>query len=502
MTTTVVTLYRGFIQACFPPDRAVIPAGTTLLLPERVKMSTATRSEKEKDEHEEQQQQQQERRDDATDDATDEDDPLAGLTESGRLALLIRFGAAGSKGGMCAAMSHGHSFQSSIFRLPAKCAACHELVWGPFKRGCTCLTCSMTVHRSCTGVATMPQCPTKNVFDAFCRSELRLPPVSARPATTSAGGAAAAGSTSAAAASTGAGGYQKGAIPAGATSRTGEESGESSGAGTSTAAAAAAGAAAGGDLEEWAKVDGTSGHSNSAVTVEAQNPPASASCAIQDLGSSFSWSPLGLGERKRPVSESTGERQQQQERVGDRDAEMETASGVDDDAALLSAPGITAPEKDEDSGTVPNTAATADLGTSAVAVAASTTGDSNGNTMGIRGVTKMSVAGGVVGAFFGGPVGAVVGLKLGLVLGAGRSVQQGLWQRIEKNRREAGAEGIGLPNSVDGASAVAVAVGVDEEEAARKPRDVWARIAQQIEGEQQPVIWYVLKLLLDGGGVS
>lgn len=452
-------------------------------------MSTAARSEKEKDE----QQQQEERRDHAT---TDGDDPLAGLTESDRLALLVRFGAAGSKGGMCAAMSHGHSFQSSIFRLPAKCSACHELVWGPFKRGCTCLTCSVTVHRSCTGVTTMPQCPTKNVFDAFCRSELHLPPLLARSATTSAGSATA-GSTSAA--STGAGGCHEGAVTAGATPPTEKDRGEFDGVGTSTEAAATAGAAVGGDLEEWAKVDGTSGHSMSAAAVEAEHPPASASCAIQDLGSSFSWSPLGLGERKRPVSESTSE-QQQQKQVGD--VEMETGSGGDDDAAILSAPGVTAQEKDEGSGAVPNTAATAGHGAAAGAVAASTTGNNNGNTMGIGGVTKMSVAGGVVGAFFGGPVGAVVGLKLGLVLGAGRSVQQGLWQRIEKNRREAGAEGIGLPKGVDGAAAVAAAVGMAEEEATRKPRDIWARIAQQIEGEQQPVIWYVLRLLLNVGDVQ
>lgn len=410
-------------------------------------------------------------------------DPLEGLIESERLALLIRFGAAGSKGGMCAAMSHGHSFQSSIFRLPAKCAGCHELVWGPFTRGCTCLACSVTVHRSCTGVATMPRCPTKHVFDAFCRSELGLPPLPASPAA-SAGAATGSPSSSAAGSS-----EEDGAKAAGET-LSAETTGGSGGVLEESATA-------GGDLEEWAKVEEASGHSIPPPAADAvvpsphqqhQQPPASASCAVQDLGSSFSWSPLGLGERKRPISEDTTE--------GRGLANTSREAG---DAAGSSSPRTTAPESQEASGTTPAAAATADLAVTAASAAASPATRSN---VGIRGVTKMSVAGGVVGALFGGPVGAVVGLKLGAVLGAGRSVQQGLWQRIEKNRREAGADGIGLPKDADAAATVPAAANLAEEEAARRPRDLWARIAQQVEGEQQPAIWYVLFLPILGVNIS
>lgn len=402
-------------------------------------------------------------------------DPLDDLTESERLALLIRFGAAGSKGGICAAMSHGHSFQSSIFRLPAKCSGCQELVWGPFTRGCTCLTCSVTVHRSCTGVATMPRCPTKDVFDAFCRSELGLPSLPAAPTTTSAG--AATGSTSPSAA---------GGSKDGAKSSREALSAEVGGGGEVLGESATAA----GDLEEWAKVDGASGHSTSPAAAAAaavpsphqhqEHPPPSASCAVEDLRSSFSWSPLGLGDRKRPISEDASEGR-----------ELARAGGEAGDAGSSLLRATTAlPERGQKaSDTVPGTATTADLDVAASAAASSTAR----NNVGIRGVTKMSVAGGVVGAFFGGPVGAVVGLKLGAVLGAGRSVQQGLWQRIEKSRREAGAEGIGMPKDSGAAAAVPIAASVAEEEAAaRNPRDIWARIAQQVEGEQQPAIWYVV----------
>jgi len=376
---------------------------------------------------------------------------------------------------MCAAMSHGHSFQSSIFRLPAKCSGCHELVWGPFTRGCTCLTCSVTVHRSCTGMVTLPRCPTKDVFNAFCRAELGLAPLPA-PGTTSAGPAAAA------AAATGsrsqAGGGKDG------DKATGEALSAENGVGGVVGDGSAA--VAGGDLEEWAKVDGASGHSNSAAAAtsprqQQQQPPASASCAVQDLGSSFSWSPLAFGERKRPIVEDTSE--------GGRELAV-IKKDTAEDAASSSLP--EAADKEE-AGRASPTAASAVATSAAADGAASST--PNNNNMGIRGVTKMSVAGGVVGALFGGPVGAVVGLKVGAVLGAGRSVQQGLWQRIEKNRREAGAEGIAMPTSADGEEgAVAAVGGATDEDAARKPRDVWARIAQQVEGERQPAIWCVSSL--------
>ncbi|CAM9185790.1 unnamed protein product [Ectocarpus sp. 6 AP-2014] len=402
-------------------------------------------------------------------------DPLAGLSESERLALLIRFGAAaaGPKGGgMCAAMSHGHSFQSSIFRLPAKCSACHELVWGPFTRGCTCLTCSVTVHRSCTGAASLPRCPTKDVFDAFCRSELGLPPPPPPPPPPVATG------SPSASASTATGSDQGAETPGG-------KSPANCGGGGGGGAAHTSG-----DLDEWATVDGTSAHSTSAAVgqqqqqQQQQQPSSAASCAVQDLGSSFSWSPLGLGERKRPTSPVVSERQQQEERsvavvpAGDAAAETRTAAGDAGDT-------VSARGNQGASGAAPTTAT--DLAVAADASASSTTA-----SMGIRGVTKLSVAGGVVGALFGGPVGAVFGLQVGAVLGAGRSVQQGLWQRIEKSRREAGAEGIRLPKGADGSTAAATAAPAApavEETAAREPRDLWARIAGEVESEHQPTIW-------------
>lgn len=436
--------------------------------------STATSGEQQEGQQEQQDQEQGEDETAASKavDVTVVVDPLSGLTESERLSLVIRFGAANS-GGMCAAMSHGHSFQSSIFRLPAKCAGCHELVWGPFTRGCTCLTCSITVHRSCTGIASMPPCSRKNVFDAFCRSELGLPPRPlARCATNDAvAAAAAAGSTPA---STGDGGRKD---------------------------ASGGGAAPNADLDEWATVEGTSAHSTSAGTTaevrsspvpppppQEQQPPASASCAVQDLGSSFFWSPLGFGQRKRPLSADTNEQQQCEVAVAAsaaaQDSETEPADDAGD-AAGSSSPGTTSPDEQSANGAAPSTQL----------AATTTTHDAPGSngTIGIGGVTKLSVAGGVVGALFGGPVGAVVGLNFGAVLGAGRSVQQGLWQRIEKNRREAGAEGIGLRKAAAAAEAATTAL-VEEEEAARKPQDTWERIAKRIEGEHQPVVWYVLGL--------
>lgn len=288
----------------------------------------------------------------------------------------------------------------------------------------------------------MPQCPTKDVFVDFCRSELGL----------------------------------SSSVPSGGEEivATHKNGGASTGPQQDRVAAA-------GDLDEWATVEGTADESCRLVentqssVVVLPEPPASASQAVRDLGSSFSWSPFGTSNRKRQVPEDNNEHQQQQQ---PDDLPVATATGPSAegqekaDAGFMSASLGAGQEKEA------NNVTTKDL-----AVAASST-----STIGIREVGKMSVAGGVVGAVLGGPVGAVVGLKLGAFLGAGRWSVQGLWQRIEKDRQEAGAAGLGLPKSADEAAAVAVA---DEEAIARRPRDVWARIAEQIEGEEQPLIWCV-----------
>lgn len=372
---------------------------------------------------------------------------LASLTESERLALAVRFG----RIRMCAALTHGHSFETSIFRLPAKCAGCHELVWGPFTRGCTCLVCKLTAHRSCTGMASLPQCPTKAVFADFCRSELRR--------------------------ATGAPSFDGESITAAVVPVRGNAS-------TSTRGG-------GGDLDEWATVEGTTDQSSCGGVEDKRSyfssPPAAASQAVQDLGSSFSWSPLGGGYRKLATENKDQPPSPRQQRKQLKPSTSATAAVAAAGAAVtpegdgeVVRAEIALPEQ-VDIATAPDPVAATGT-TAADAGAGASANDSKAK---IRNVGKMSVAGGVVGAVLGGPVGAVVGLKVGAFLGAGRWSVQELWQRIEKDRQEAGAEGIRPLNGSTGGAAAAAA----EEALARRHRDVWARIAEKIEGEKQPLVW-------------
>ena len=390
---------------------------------------------------------QQQRRDD--DAAVDEVGPLTSLTESERLALAVRFG----RTRMCAALTHGHSFETSIFRLPAKCSGCHELVWGPFARGVTCLICKLTAHRSCTGMATIPQCPTKEVFADFCRSELER--ANGAPCFDGAGIAAK----------------------------------------VAPARASASTCAAGGDLDEWATVEGmmdqscegTENKRPSSSPPPPHSPPLVASQAVQDLGSSFSWSPLGSGYRKLGTQDNEQlpphqqPQPQQEPSTSIAAAAAAAAAAVTPEGDLEIITEVALSEKD-DGVTTPDPA-TITVGAGGAAAGAAE--PANYSTSKIRNVGKMSVAGGVVGAVLGGPVGAVVGLKVGAFLGAGRWSVQELWKRIEKDRREAGAEGIRLSKGSKGAVAAAAA----EEALARRHRDVWARIAEKIEGEKQPLVW-------------
>lgn len=374
--------------------------------------------------------------------AVDAMGPLASLTESERLALAVRFG----RIRMCAALTHGHSFETSIFRLPAKCSGCHELVWGPFARGCTCLICKLTAHRSCTGMATIPQCPTKEVFADFCRSELR--PANGAPSS----------------------------------------DGDSIAAMVAPVRASASTRAPGGDLDEWATVEGAMDQSCEGVedkrpsvsSPPPHSPLLAASQAVQDLGSSFSWSPLGSGYRKLGTGNNEQPPRQQPQPQQEPPTSTTTAAAAavppEGDLEIITEAALS---EQDDNATTPDPAATTGAGAGAAEPA-------NYSTSKIRNVGKMSVAGGVVGAVLGGPVGAVVGLKVGAFLGAGRWSVQELWQRIEKDRREAGAEGIRLSKGSKGAVAAAAAA---EEALARRHRDVWARIAEKIEGEKQPLVW-------------
>ena len=372
--------------------------------------------------------------------------PLASLTEFERLALAVRFDR------MCAALTHGHSFETSIFRLPAKCSGCHELVWGPFARGCTCLVCKLTAHRSCTGMATIPQCPTKKLFADFCRSELG--PANGAPSS----------------------------------------DGDSTAAIVAPVRVSASTRAAGGDLDEWATVEGTTDKPCDGVEDKPpcvslpspQSPPLAACQAVQDVGSSFSWSPLGTGYRKRRTENKELQpppHPQQEPSTSTNVAAAAAAAAVTPEGDLEIITEVALSEQVDSAVTADP--ATASAGADAAAAAAAGASASN-KTSKIRNVGKMSVAGGVVGAVLGGPVGAVVGLKVGAFLGAGRWSVQELWLRIEKDRLEAGAEGIRLSKGSKGAVAAAAAA---EETLARRHRDVWARIAEKIEGEKQPLVW-------------
>lgn len=435
----------------------------------------------------------------------------ANLSESELLALAIKFSCAPG-GRMCAALTHGHSFESSIFRLPAKCAGCHELVWGPFTRGCTCLTCKLTAHRSCTGMAAMPDCPTKKLFADFCRSELGLQTGShnAPGVRVAARGAAGEGSV----------GFTKrseGMVPDIALLRKTEKSGATHIAG------------ANGDLHEWSTVDGTaaddmpserreppSSNGSEQRHDEDERPPASTAQGVRDLGSSFSWSPFGSAGKKRVilnVADGRGQQQQQEERQGggrepSAPVNLKASSSIEQyrrrkgesgglESAASSPPPGTPSERPgsqgEDVGKSDShlTLTTGGHPDAKAVVAADAAPAGTTSSLG-RDVGRMSVAGGVVGAVLGGPVGAFVGLKVGAFIGAGRWSVQELWQRIEKDREAAGA-GKGL------AGVVITAAGVnddEEEKIGSKPQDIWAQIAEQIETvEKQPLKWCVRCML-------
>lgn len=372
--------------------------------------------------------------------------PLEGLEEYERLALAIKFGSIR----MCAALTHGHSFESSIFRLPAKCIACQELVWGPFTRGCVCLVCKATAHRSCTGRTTMPKCPTKDHFNDFCRSELglRLPAQAAYVPSDRQEGVLVSAT--------------EGKLSSAASSRVSQDR------------------ASGGDLDEWA-------------TVEEASTDDSGKRRAGNRDSAFSWSPFSSSDRKRPLLDNDRQQQHEVSKVGEQD----TSSGVGKNSSntkfntkvtsLL--PGNADDIWDESSPAAKSGKVQgADPTTTSITTNAKA-------SVGIRDVGKMSVAGGVVGAVLGGPAGAVVGLKLGAVVGAGRWSVQGLWQRIEKEQQAAGAAaGLAkLPKALDDDNTAkmveewvgdgVVQIGVNEF------LDVWARLAHQVEKEEQPSSW-------------
>lgn len=386
-------------------------------------------------------------------------DPLAGLPDSARLELAIKFG----RVRMCAALSHGHSFEQSIFKLPSKCSACQEVVW-PFNRGCTCLTCKLTAHRACTGMESIPHCPAKSLFSDFCRSELGLnSPQTAEVVAISADDTS---------------GKQCPAPPNVAeTPRT-----------STHRRGASAGA---GDLSEWAEVEsgGRTEEESSSREYERgrdvelsssspslSSPPPASMHEIRDLGSSFSWSPFSIrgGQRKRLLTPEEHSYEKLPTSASDNpSSEDEERAAIDSDtvakASLLA--GV-----DERLARVDNR----------VAAAALEIPNRESTSMsGLTGFSKISVAGGVVGAVLAGPSGAMVGLKVGAVLAAGRWSAQGLWQRIEQDRKAAGAEAIAVAPPEDGAAGVAELSGLVE------PQDIWALIAERVEGEERALKWYV-----------
>lgn len=394
-------------------------------------------------------------------------DPLKDLSEAELLKLVIRFGQIR----MCAALTHGHSFETSIFKLPAKCSACNEMVWGPFTRACTCLTCKLTAHRACTGRKDIPPCPTKAVFESFCRSEIEK---SRREA-----------------------GAHRDPDQQQLAQQTAVTPGERSG-----------------DLDEWATVEGSY---SSAVDKERGRRGASPSSSIslppssreettaapqpvpsgreaRDLGSSFSWSPFGIiGDRKglkspdsrcgkppesRTQSEDAGE---EQPLLGDSTADSSPAA-----EKSPSPPRESSTEKAET--TQPST----------VSAKSTSSGAPSSGVSGFTSFGRISVAGGVVGAVIAGPAGAVAGLKLGVVVAAGRwTVQEALWQRIKQDRKEAGADIAGplgkAPPAGDGRSSTGGSshegggAGVRE----TQDRDLWSAIAERVEGNERQSEWWV-----------
>lgn len=374
--------------------------------------------------------------------------PLEGLEEYERLALAIKFGSIR----MCAALTHGHSFESSIFRLPAKCIACQELVWGPFTRGCVCLVCKATAHRSCTGRTTMPKCPTKDLFYDFCRSELglRLPAQAASVPSDRQEGVLVS--------------VTEGKLSSTTSSRISQDR------------------ASGGDLDEWA-------------TVEEAATDDSGKRRAGNRDSAFSWSPFSSSNRKRPLLDNEPKQQHEVSKFGEHVKDVSSRVGKNSTSNKFNTKVISLLSGNADniwdesspaakSGKVQG----ADPPTTSITT-------NTKSSVGIRDVGKMSVAGGVVGAVLGGPAGAVVGLKLGAVVGAGRWSVQGLWQRIEKEQQAAGAA-VGLPKLSkaldDDNTATMVGgwvgdgggqIGVDDF------LDVWARLAHQVEKKDQPSSW-------------
>ncbi|CAM9523729.1 unnamed protein product [Choristocarpus tenellus] len=325
---------------------------------------------------------------------------LTVLSDLEKLGLAIRFG----KTRLCAALTHGHSFETSIFRLPAKCSACSEVVWGPFNRGCTCLTCGLISHRSCAGKATMPPCPTKDQFLDFCRMELRMS--------------------------------------------------------NKTLAATEK------DGEEWSTVESGGGHEESrskrtscedqvqSLSQSQSGDPLKPSSQKGGLGSSFCWVPFSVDRRASFKSSS-----------------HPTATNATADA-IVPASSVTEPYSATVSGIQPLSPVVSHETDSSKCA----NGQSNtSNKSGLRSFSSLSVAGGFMGAMIGGPCGAMFGLKLGVVFAAGKMSAESLWQRIEKERREASAQEIGVVAASNG--------GRGEAAASVGPRscDIWAQIAMEIE---------------------
>lgn len=381
-------------------------------------------------------------------------DPLENVSDSERTELAIKFG----RIRMCAALTHGHSFESSVFKLPGKCSACHEMVWGPFTRGCTCLTCKLTAHRSCTGTKTMPPCPTKVFFYDFCRSELakRRPEDTAR--------------------------------------RSSEQHLRKTSMSTQKHLPA--------ELDEWATVEGGSnvadlGLANQVAALPSPSlspsrspsrPPSLESSPelvksssppkeLRNLGSSFMWNPFGiLGDRKRlqsPTSEPQLEGHSPTPSTVSVKGQSERSGCGDDSMAYASADKLPSPPgnfKEEGSRDSPSPG-----------------GATSGGVSGLKSFGRISVAGGVVGAVLGGPAGAVAGLKLGVFVAAGRwTVQEKLWQRIKQQRKEAGAEAIGLGGNNRTFTGDAIR---GDGSAVSETSDVWALIAQRIETNEKHLEW-------------
>ncbi|CAM9895421.1 unnamed protein product [Discosporangium mesarthrocarpum] len=323
-----------------------------------------------------------------------ERDPTASLSELEQLGLAIRFGTTH----ICAALTHGHSFETSIFRLPAKCSACSEVVWGPFKRGCTCLSCGLSVHRTCASRPSMPPCPVKGKFMDFCRAELRLAEDKPPPSFSD---------------------IKKRDSEGWSTVERGGR----------------------GEKEDGPPTSPKRGETH--VRGRLLHHPSF--LRVRDLGASFTWVPFSNDRRGSPK--------------------------VSTPSPTASSDGIGLPKP-----------GTGRLSSTVAAVASSTPSlVANGKVRGTSGksglgkIGKMSVAGGFMGAVIGGPGGAMVGMKLGAVFAAGKMSAETLWQRIEKERKEASAQEIDTIVKVEEGGAGGTG------HAGRL--DIWAQIAAEVQGE-------------------